>query len=462
MQKIRSILIVIVAVVAFTNTAAQNNVADVVPTNDELQLYELIMQYRQSRGLHRIPLSPSLTYVAQVHARDVVAHYEEWPSGCNMHSWSGYGPWNKCDYYRDHRNMDCMHSKPRELTPYRGKGYEISHYFRSSYSKNCTPEGALSGWQSSSGHNAVIINHGIWSDNDWKAIGVGMYEGYACVWFGEETDPVKFRVTPRLTNSPSETEASQPRTTSQLNNDRFADMERRLGDLQRQQPAEKPTPRTSTVEVQSVVPTTVATTEPNVETEPRPEVVTIRKSDKPKKGEKQQREPRQTVFTRFYDHSGYYTLRYFTMGYTYSFVDHRHMVNASLMDFRLACVGFSPLCAEVSASPWDKRVAYKPTVRIYLPAAKCFAFVPYGGVALDATYLGQYLVKNYDYDKDRDFYLSAVAGLAFHLSAAAYVPMDVKVEYRHPIITPTSGGLHSQGVYIGAQLYFGSIWDKKK
>lgn len=37
MQKIRSILIVIVAVVAFTNTAAQNNVADVVPTNDELR-----------------------------------------------------------------------------------------------------------------------------------------------------------------------------------------------------------------------------------------------------------------------------------------------------------------------------------------------------------------------------------------------------------------------------------------
>ena len=170
---------------------------------------------------------------------------------------------------------------------------------------------------------------------------------------------------------------------------------------------------------------------------------------------------RASVFSRFYDYSGYNALHFFTIGYTYSFVDHRHLVNASLMDFRLACIGLSPLCAEVSVSPWDKRVAYKPSLRIYLPAAKCFAFVPYGGVALDASALGQYLVKGYDYDKDRDFYLSAVAGLAFHLSAAPYVPIELRVEYRHPIITPSGTNMYSQGVYLGAQLYFGKIWDRK-
>ena len=46
----------------------------------------------------------------------------------------------------------------------------------------------LKGWKESSGHNAVIINQGIWDDNNWKAIGVGISKGYSVVWFGEELD----------------------------------------------------------------------------------------------------------------------------------------------------------------------------------------------------------------------------------------------------------------------------------
>jgi hypothetical protein len=34
-----------------------------------------------------------------------------------------------------------------------------------------------------------MINRGIWSKVHWKAVGVGIYQGYACVWFGEEEDP---------------------------------------------------------------------------------------------------------------------------------------------------------------------------------------------------------------------------------------------------------------------------------
>jgi hypothetical protein len=56
-----------------------------------------------------------------------------------------------------------------------------------------TPKGALNGWKTSSAHNAVIINEGKWGAAHWQAIGVGMYKGYACVWFGRETDPVEFR-----------------------------------------------------------------------------------------------------------------------------------------------------------------------------------------------------------------------------------------------------------------------------
>jgi uncharacterized protein YkwD len=46
---------------------------------------------------------------------------------------------------------------------------------------------ALESWKESSGHNAVIINQGIWK-NQWNAIGVGVFKGFAVVWFGNEID----------------------------------------------------------------------------------------------------------------------------------------------------------------------------------------------------------------------------------------------------------------------------------
>lgn len=174
------------------NTASVG-AADVQPTQDELELYELIMQYRAEKGLPRIPLSASLTYVAQTHAKDMYTYFDEIPEGCNPHSWSGHGPWTKCDYYPDHRNAACMWSKPRELTPYQGNGFEISTYYTPPTSGIMSSKDALNSWKGSSAHNAVIVNQGIWYDNNWQAIGVGMYKGYACVWFGMEKDPVEFR-----------------------------------------------------------------------------------------------------------------------------------------------------------------------------------------------------------------------------------------------------------------------------
>ena len=79
-----------------------------------------------------------------------------------------------------------MWDKPREITGgvYRGNGYEIAHH-----GSGVTPETALRGWQSSSGHNSVIVNNGKWADVHWKAIGAAVSEHYAVVWFGKEADP---------------------------------------------------------------------------------------------------------------------------------------------------------------------------------------------------------------------------------------------------------------------------------
>ena len=70
------------------------------------------------------------------------------------------------------------------ITSYTGYGYEIAYWS----SGTVNAKGALNGWKSSAGHNSVIINQSKWHDNNWQAIGVGIYKNYAVVWFGEEID----------------------------------------------------------------------------------------------------------------------------------------------------------------------------------------------------------------------------------------------------------------------------------
>ncbi len=159
-------------------------------SNQERELYELIMQYRQQNGLPSIPVSKSLTTVAHAHVWDL---QENMPfnSLCNMHSWSSSGDWSSCCYTSDHARAQCMWDKPRELTSYRGYGYEIAHGFTSRPANSATtvtPSSALSGWKGSPGHNAVMLNQGIWLDHEWRAIGIGMSQHHAVVWFGDEQD----------------------------------------------------------------------------------------------------------------------------------------------------------------------------------------------------------------------------------------------------------------------------------
>lgn len=151
-------------------------------TTAEKELYNLVMQYRSEKGLPIIPISSSLSFVAQTHVKDLTNN-QPVQGNCNMHSWSNNGNWTACCYTPDHAAAECMWSKPSELTSYQGNGYEISYYS----SGTITPIGALNAWKSSSGHNSVIINSGIWNSK-WNAIGIGIYGNYAVIWFGNELD----------------------------------------------------------------------------------------------------------------------------------------------------------------------------------------------------------------------------------------------------------------------------------
>jgi hypothetical protein len=74
---------------------------------------------------------------------------------------------------------------------YPGSGFEIS----AGRSQNgdiaaatMSPERALQLWQDSPAHDALLTNTSFWTD-PWGAIGIGLHQGSAHVWFGYETDP---------------------------------------------------------------------------------------------------------------------------------------------------------------------------------------------------------------------------------------------------------------------------------
>lgn len=150
-----------------------------------LQLIGLVNAYRAENGLPSIPASPSLCTVALAHARDLADHAPHAQPGCNLHSWSARGEWTPCCYTPDHAQKACMWNKPRELTAYRGNGYETA------FEGSSSPEEAMRSWRSSPAHDAVILNRDIWGTQPWRAVGAGVHGGFILLWFGEEADPVR-------------------------------------------------------------------------------------------------------------------------------------------------------------------------------------------------------------------------------------------------------------------------------
>jgi uncharacterized protein YkwD len=142
----------------------------------EATLANQIQQYRQANGLPAIRLSKALTLVANRHVQDLSSQGS--PSA--LHSWSD-APFD----YSNPATYPSMWAAPQRLkTGYPGNGYEIAFWAGTNEAK---PAQALAGWQNSLSHNVVILNREIWQQ-PWKAMGVGIHEGYAVVWFGNQRD----------------------------------------------------------------------------------------------------------------------------------------------------------------------------------------------------------------------------------------------------------------------------------
>ena len=154
----------------------------------EKELASAINAYRSMKKLAPVPLSVSLSQVARLHVLDLAKNYQIGGKG-NMHSWSSDPRWRSCCYTDDHRKPSCMWGKPRGLTSYTGDGFEIAFYSNHDYtSERDFALDALEGWKSSKGHHDLIINRGKWTTVNWQAMGVGVFDGYAVIWFGELPD----------------------------------------------------------------------------------------------------------------------------------------------------------------------------------------------------------------------------------------------------------------------------------
>ena len=149
----------------------------------EMKLYRMINDYRRRFDLPAIPLSKSLCFVAASHVKDLYFNRPD-EGSCNFHSWSDKGPWKPFCYPRDENKKSSVWDKPKEFTSYRGKGYEIVYWENNA----AVIDSIMAFWRSIDYFKSFLMNTGKWQGRTWNAIGIGIYENYACVWFGDVPD----------------------------------------------------------------------------------------------------------------------------------------------------------------------------------------------------------------------------------------------------------------------------------
>lgn len=152
-------------------------------SEDETILFNMINDMRRQNKLPPFPLSRDLCIVAKTHIADIIK-YKPQDRGCSLHSWSGNGKWTACCNTKELFGIQCMKAKPREIAGYQGEGYELIYWGED----NATPAEAVELWKQVEASSDMILSRAKWSAYQWKAIGVGMKDGYAILWLGDADD----------------------------------------------------------------------------------------------------------------------------------------------------------------------------------------------------------------------------------------------------------------------------------
>jgi hypothetical protein len=149
----------------------------------EKSLFDKLNELRKVYGKKPLKLSASLSYVAKVHVEDLLNNNPD-TSVCNLSSWSNKGTWTPCCYNPYLLKQACMWDKPKELTPYPYRGYEIAGFFEEEFSV----DSIMDLWSKEKEVINLLISEGEHSDKEWACLGVGMNNNYISVWFGQRSD----------------------------------------------------------------------------------------------------------------------------------------------------------------------------------------------------------------------------------------------------------------------------------
>lgn len=203
------------------------------------------------------------------------------------------------------------------------------------------------------------------------------------------------------------------------------------------------------------------------------------------------------LLERYYAHSGHSMITFLGFGYSTYFLmpglnvnttryfGKRHILNFEIFEWRARLFGMSIFNFEMGvntphAYPGDVLsfyqrggkektdvvkaegntmwFAYKPAIKAYIPIEKWCAAVVYGGISVDLTRMWSSISSSYykDYPEvpKQNYFLGVYGGVGFMFTPVAYLPIEIKAEYRHPL----SGNiaLVPQGFYLSAQLHIGN------
>lgn len=155
-------------------------------SNQEKVLYNKINQLIEDYGNPAVELSASLSYVAGLHVDDLLKNRPD-TSVCNLSSWSDKGSWTPCCHNPYVPQQDCMWDKPKELTPYPFRGYELVSYYEGDFNT----DSIMNLWSGSKKVLDMLLTKGDFKKKKWVCMGVGINDEYVSVWFGQRADRLK-------------------------------------------------------------------------------------------------------------------------------------------------------------------------------------------------------------------------------------------------------------------------------
>ncbi len=177
-------MVIVLLLIGLQTVRSQpSTINDFCITPAEAQLARQINDFRKANKLPEIQLSASLFFVAKTHVADLQMHRPD-TSICNTNSWSSRGTWTPCCYQAYVPKTACMWDKPKELTPYTFRGYELSYYEEGIIQ----PDQLWNLWINTPQVTDKLLCKGDFSDKKWAAMGIALSDNYASLWFGQRAD----------------------------------------------------------------------------------------------------------------------------------------------------------------------------------------------------------------------------------------------------------------------------------